>query len=85
MTLVLELSTWLALSLLCSALLSKRWLILTVVTSVSAALACWAFVRVTRGSIGNLDQLDGLAIAAAACGALITAKGMRRLQQSAGR
>jgi len=85
MTLALELSTWLSLSILCSALLSRRWLILTVVTSVSVALACWAFVRLTRGSIGQLDQLDGLAITAAAVGALLSAKGMRRLQLSARR
>ncbi len=85
MTLVVELSTWLGLSLLCSALLSKRWLIVTAVASFSAALACWAFVRSTRGSIGNLDQLDWIATAAAGCGALLAAKGMRRLQRSARR
>jgi hypothetical protein len=85
MTLVAELSTWLGLSLLCSALLSRRWLIVTAMASVSAALACWAFVRVTRGSMGHLDQLDWVAIVAAGGGALLAAKGMGRLQQSARR
>ena len=82
MTLCFEMLVWLAMGLLAGAIGSRRWLGVTVLASASAAFTCGMMMRIVDGSGWSSSDVDFLALAAAACGAILGTVAMRALLES---